>query len=105
MAFTHGTAFRTGEGLPQTALFKSGKFGRLFPHLPPLKTSKSALLALSKAMIEAAPLNPSGDNPTILSGFTYLGQFVDHDITFDTTTVPETRIDPLAVYNFRGDAI
>jgi hypothetical protein len=26
-------------------------------------------------------------NPTIPAGFTYLGQFVDHDITFDPSSV------------------
>ena len=41
------------------------------------------------------------DNTTIPSGFTYLGQFVDHDLTFDTTPMPERQIDPHAVHNFR----
>ena len=28
------------------------------------------------------------------AGFTYLGQFIDHDITFDPTPMPDARLDP-----------
>ena len=38
---------------------------------------------------------------TILSGYTYLGQFIDHDITFDPTSNIQRRNDPLALLNFR----
>lgn len=44
----------------------------------------------------------SGDNDKIPAGFTYLGQFVDHDITFDTTGLGEQIADPTAVLNFRS---
>ena len=42
--------------------------------------------------------NPS---PLLTSGFTFVGQFVDHDITFDTTTLSEQESDPDATTNFR----
>ncbi|MDQ5834895.1 MAG: peroxidase, partial [Actinomycetota bacterium] len=46
--------------------------------------------------------NPaSQDNTRIPAGFTYLGQFIDHDITFDPTPLPEQRRDPHALVNFR----
>ena len=39
---------------------------------------------------------------TIPAGFTYLGQFIDHDITFDPTPFELQRVnDPDALVNFR----
>ena len=38
---------------------------------------------------------PDGDNPHVPAGFTYLGQFVDHDITLDLTSLGEKEKDPL----------
>ena len=40
-------------------------------------------------------------NPALTSGFTFVGQFVDHDITFDTTPLSEQQSDPDATTNFR----
>ena len=40
-------------------------------------------------------------NPHLTSGFTFVGQFVDHDITFDTTNLSEQQSDPDATTNFR----
>ena len=40
-------------------------------------------------------------NPFLTSGFTFVGQFVDHDITFDTTPLSEQQSDPDATTNFR----
>jgi hypothetical protein len=42
------------------------------------------------------------DHPDGLpAGFTFLGQFIDHDITFDPTSSLERQVDPEAVANFR----
>ena len=30
-------------------------------------------------------LGPAGDHPTLPAGYTYLGQFIDHDLTLDLT--------------------
>ena len=45
----------------------------------------------------------SARTPTrhLTSGFTFVGQFVDHDITFDTTPLSEQQSDPDATTNFR----
>jgi hypothetical protein len=48
-----------------------------------------------------SPDSPQGDNANVPAGYTYLGQFIDHDITFDTTALQEIIVDPLAVRNFR----
>ncbi len=100
-ASLHGFSLRAGLGTPLFSTFKPGKFGRLFPALAPLDAPDTALDALGAAMVEPNPGNPAGDNLTIPAGFTYLGQFVDHDITFDTTTLGEVVTDPQAVRNFR----
>ncbi len=82
-----------------------GMFGRMFPKLPPLTVPEAALQALANAMKDANPDDPAGDNPNIPAGFTYLGQFVDHDITLDLTSIGEKAADPTAVHNFRTPAL
>ena len=82
-----------------------GMFGRMFPTLPPLAVPEAALQALANAMKDANPDDPAGDNPNIPAGFTYLGQFVDHDITLDLTSIGEKAADPTAVQNFRTPAL
>ncbi|WP_375769827.1 heme peroxidase family protein [Archangium gephyra] len=84
----------------------TGKFGRLFPSLQPLTPPPEALEALGAAMKgPPPPEDPSGDNEDVPAGFTYLGQFIDHDITFDTTPIQEVLVDPLALHNFRTPAL
>ncbi len=82
-----------------------GKFGRMFPTLPPLKVKEEALKALSEAMKDTDPGSAVGDNPNVPGGFTYLGQFVDHDITLDLTALSEKEKDPMAVENFRTPSL
>ncbi len=48
---------------------------------------------------------PAGNNTKVPAGFTYLGQFVDHDITLDLTSFGEKEDDPNAVENFRTPAL
>ena len=82
-----------------------GMFGRMFPKLPPLKVSDAKLQALADAMLDANPGDPAGNNPNIPAGFTYLGQFVDHDITLDLTSLGDKEKDPLGIENFRTPSV
>jgi hypothetical protein len=106
MASHHGVEHR-GELVPIGTVFSPGRFGRMFPQLPPLIVDVTALDQLAGAMVDNAPaleisVTPQpGDNGNITAGYTYLGQFVDHDITLDTTSLSERPIDPQAVFNFR----
>ena len=56
-------------------------------------------VVVTKDHNDALSENP---NPLLTSGFTFVGQFVDHDITFDTTPLDEQRSDPYATTNFRS---
>ncbi len=100
---SHGNSTRTGLGTPLGQFSSTGMFGRMFPALPALKAAEDQLFNLAKAMLSTVPDDNDGhgDNPNIPAGFTYLGQFIDHDITLDLTSIGEVGVDPLAVHNFR----
>ena len=76
---------------PQTKCGTPGKgYGRMFPSTAPASFTKNEIDALDAAMMAPSEDNPTPegqvdaeDNPTLTAGYTYFGQFVDHDITFD----------------------
>lgn len=49
-----------------------------------------------------SPNNP--DNPNMSAGMTFLGQFLDHDITFDKKSLLNANAAPMATVNFRTAA-
>ncbi len=61
------------------------RFGKMFLDLKPFRPPRKALEALGLAMKKAVPEDPALKNSTIPAGFTYLGQFIDHDVTRDDT--------------------
>src|SRR5215217_1827938 len=61
------------------------RFGKMFPDLTPFRPPDIDLRRLGRAMKESVTENPASGDSEIPAGFTYLGQFVDHDITFDQT--------------------
>ena len=121
----HGAELR-GMDLVTQSPTTEGRFGFMFKNQPPHAASNEVLDLLGSAMEEqpvkgtayidpktgqpgtpatvgnnendAANENP---NPLLTSGFTFVGQFVDHDITFDTTSLSEQESDPDATTNFR----
>jgi hypothetical protein len=104
----HGTAGRrpTRESLDRHFADEDpGLFGRMFPDLKPLTVDDGPLQELADAMKDTDPGSAAGDNAAVPSGFTYLGQFVDHDITLDLTAIGEKEADPTAVENFRTPAL
>jgi hypothetical protein len=103
---SHGAAEIRGINAPQSRYYDSGRFGRLFPALPPLEADRDSLLELGAAGGIMDGNNENPDNPARLpAGFTFLGQFIDHDITFDPTSSLERQVDPEAVSNFRTPAL
>ena len=104
----HGTAGRHPTRAFLDALSgheDPGMFGRMFPTLTPLAVDDTALTELANAMRDADPGSETGNNLSIPAGFTYLGQFVDHDITLDLTSLGDKEADPTAVENFRTPAL
>jgi hypothetical protein len=45
--------------------------------------------------------NHLNTSPRLFAGFTFIGQFIDHDITFDNTPLALQQADPDATVNFR----
>lgn len=86
-----------------------GKFGVMFPDLLPLHVGDDALFEIAQAMRDHGDVgvdpDPAGDNEAIPAGYTYLGQFIDHDITLDTTPLDQQKADPKATDNFRTPAL
>jgi hypothetical protein len=103
-----------------------GMFGRMFPNLRPFAPDtpevREALLALGApaGLMDARddlfpdlppdPNNPppgSGPPPdpelnlNLPTGFTFLGQFLNHDMTFDPTSSLQRQSDPAGTRNFR----
>jgi Animal haem peroxidase len=76
-----------------------GRFGQMFRGLLPCDVSDDAIDELVAWMGD--PNRPQAANLRIPAGFTYLGQFIDHDITFDPTSKLDRAADPEALVNFR----
>jgi len=104
----HSTEPRGLAGVPSSPLFE-GRFGRMFRALPVFGHDEQHLRALGDAMVSEAEeeVTPEGEideeetTKPIPAGFTYLGQFVDHDLTFDPVSMLDRQNDPDALTNFR----
>lgn len=78
-------------------------FCRMFPEGD--QPDVDALKALGAAMETEQPGNAKKDS-SIPAGFTYFGQFLDHDINFDRTPlVVGGAVDPLATANNRSPSL
>lgn len=104
---TPGTEWLCGSSYPHPNQFLAeGKFGRMFPDLGGTVFPPGFLRDLGRngGPMDAGQVN----NPLssrIPAGFTFLGQFIDHDITFDTTSSLNRRNDPAMTRNFRTPAL
>ncbi len=81
-----------------------GRYGRMFRKLPALSVwneQKYSELAKSMTSVDPQIPNKGNENHRIPAGYTYLGQFVNHDITFDPISVIGEKIDPNGLHNFR----
>ena len=105
----HGTGVRGASLSRQSAQFE-GRFGRMFRTLPAADHDEADLVALATAMtapLETTPTaedDPAGDdeeNPGISAGYTYVGQFIDHDLTFDPASSLQRQNDPDGLTDFR----
>lgn len=117
----HGVVFVRGANPPRSTYYDQGKFGRLFPMLPPFSGDdprvRGALLEIGESggimdarddlrdpvalITEPSKSANNPNNPELTAGMTFLGQFLDHDMTFDPTSSLERQQDPEAIQNFR----
>ena len=101
---THHGAELRGEAVRPFSPFFEGRFGRMFRSLPAFTPSDQSLKDLASHMFEAAGRDRRRDprqNPDMPAGYTYFGQFIDHDITFDPASSLQRQNDPDALHDFR----
>jgi hypothetical protein len=94
---------------------EGGRYGRMFPGLAAFAEDtpavRDALMALGSKGGDMDARDPPwriGDGNGSghgFAGWTFFGQFVDHDVTFDPTSSLERKTDPGAVRNYRTPAL
>ncbi len=86
--------------MPVAEAADTNKFGRMFPQLPAfVSPTPEELTDLSLCMQDPNAVEQNNDG--ITAGFTYLGQFIDHDLTLDTEPQPTDSVDPTKLVNRR----
>jgi hypothetical protein len=107
---------------PVSKYHDSGRFGRMFGKLPTFATdnpaTRKALLEIGKAggimdamedltadptqlIVDANLSAGNQNNPKLSAGMTFLGQFLDHDMTLDVSSSLERQTDPEMISNVR----
>jgi hypothetical protein len=110
MSARHGLPLRGLDSTQKSPLFQ-GSFGRMFRSLPAAKFGKDDNESVTNLMALGAAMTSSFDPPKdgkddeesgIPALYTYLGQFLDHDITFDPMSSLIKQNDPGALTDFRS---
>src|SRR5947207_9638795 len=103
----HGERPRGSDFHPSSTLFE-GRFGRMFRTLPAAEFAEDDLKKLAGKMVAPAEAGETSENKDddeenqgISAGYTYLGQFIDHDLTFDPASSLQKQNDPEALEDFR----
>jgi hypothetical protein len=109
---TFAYAAETGDGLHGVELrgmyltskdrLAEGRFGTMFKRLPAFSPPDGLLKGLAGTMVEPNTSDAQANTSArLFAGFTFIGQFIDHDITFDNTPLDKQQADPYATVNFR----
>jgi hypothetical protein len=111
--------FSAGQASPHPASCAGGSvtaraprtpicFGTMFPRLTPFHYSDRAAADLAATMKNTRPDPPgtdrstSDDSSTLPAAYTYLGQFIDHNLDFDETAQPTADVNPSSLTNFES---
>lgn len=118
---SHQRSFGDSVLAPRSKFYQ-GPFGRICPNLEPWAPSGNEeeqdayfLEFATKNMVELPGVGPGeiAEDQNVIAdleakfgsqipaGYTYFGQFVDHDITLDTTPLSVRQVDPDRIINFR----
>jgi hypothetical protein len=110
---------------PRAARHPENVFTRMFPTLPPFaqqtdsaRQSVQQMAAIDglldandnltdpvQSILNPAVFSPNNpDNPNMTAGMTFLGQFLDHDVTFDKKSLLNANVSPTRTVNFRTAA-
>ena len=123
-----GGAFFAQPAAARSAVVKTSPsvFGRIFPDLPPFAAPTEAVKAQLNALgAKGGPLDAQDDlaagpvllitdpdkrtnnqdNQTHTAGATFVGQFIDHDTTFDTRSTLGTPTEPSSSPNARTPSL
>ena len=109
----HGKPLRGLTSTPKSPNFQ-GRFGRMFRSLPSARYAKSEQDNQTILKLLGEKMTSSFDEPKdgfdseesgIPALYTYFGQFIDHDITFDPMTTLIKHSDPDALTDFRTPAL
>ena len=98
-----------GANLSRSSLLFDGPFGRMFRVVPPADFGDSEQDNLDNFRLLAAAMNgedgkkdgPDAEESGIPSVYTYFGQFIDHDLTFDPASSLQKQNDPDALVDYR----
>jgi hypothetical protein len=105
----HGRGVR-GLNLARGSVFFGGAFGRIFRSLPAADfganddETEANLTKLGLAMLgpdDKPKDGPDAEESGIPALYTYLGQFVDHDLTFDPASSLQQQNDPDGLVDYR----
>ncbi|HTQ60451.1 MAG TPA: heme peroxidase family protein [Candidatus Solibacter sp.] len=112
MAQRHSTPIRGLMSTKHSPLFQ-GRFGRLFRSLPAARFGASDAESVKNLALLGDKMSAGFDPPTdgkdpeesgIPALYTYFGQFIDHDLTFDPASSLQKQDDPDALTDFRTPA-
>src|SRR5580765_3773605 len=112
MSSRHGVPLRGLMSAKKSPLFQ-GRFGRMFRSLRPATFGRNETENVANLTALGAAMSADFDEPKdgkddeesgIPALYTYLGQFIDHDITFDPASSLQQQNDPDALLDFRTPA-
>jgi hypothetical protein len=112
MSAKHGVPIRGLMSVPHSRSFQ-GRFGRMFRSLSPAQFGRSEgdntrnlheLAELLSNELDDPKDEKDDEESGIPALYTYFGQFVDHDITFDPSSTLQKQNDPNALIDYRTPA-
>lgn len=103
---THGALLRGLDIAAKVGRDREARFGLMFKTIPAFSPPDTLLVKLAAQMNDKKrPLRDVKNTDVAYdtshpAGYVYLGQFIDHDMTLDTTPLAEQKLDVKGITNF-----